>query len=250
MGLGGPVPDWRRYQEEAASFFRTLGLEAATDVSLQGVRTSHAIDVVVTSQHAGFRVTWLVECKHWQTPVTKLHVLALREIVSDLGADRGILLCEEGFQSGAMEAAYLTNVQVTSLAALSIEASTHINAMRLHELYDRVDACDDSYWEISKETRKALGLRPEFMQDGYSGAHVIEVSRDLLTKAFRGVYPITVGGRGGPFDNPLPERFDTCEELVAALDNWITEMEAKLAAVGLEHRPPRASRRRRQPPAK
>jgi hypothetical protein len=27
--------------------------------------------------------------------MTKLHVLALREIVTDLGADRGILLCEE-----------------------------------------------------------------------------------------------------------------------------------------------------------
>ena len=55
----------------------------------------------------GFEVTWIVECKYWQTPVNKLHVLALREIVTDTGADRGILLSESGFQVDAKEAAWL-----------------------------------------------------------------------------------------------------------------------------------------------
>ncbi len=78
--------DWNEYQEEAAEFFRALGLEASTNVSLKGVRTSHDIDVLVKSRHAGFEVTWLVECKHWNSRVSKLHVLALREIVADTGA--------------------------------------------------------------------------------------------------------------------------------------------------------------------
>src|SRR5688572_30087925 len=104
--------DWKDYQEEAASFFRSIGLNASTDASVKGVRTSHNIDVLVKSVHAGFDITWIVECKHWKTRVSKLHVLALREIVQDIGADRGILLSEEGFQSGAVEAATLTNVQV------------------------------------------------------------------------------------------------------------------------------------------
>lgn len=78
--------DWREYQEETAEFFRSLGLTAETDVTLTGVRTTHDVDVVVRSKHVGFEVLWLVECKHWKSPVTKLHVLGLREIVSDLGA--------------------------------------------------------------------------------------------------------------------------------------------------------------------
>ena len=88
---------WKEYQEEAASFFRSLGLDASTDVTVEGVRTTHDIDVLVKSHHVGFEITWLVECKHWKTPVSKLHVLALREIVADVGADRGILLSEAGF---------------------------------------------------------------------------------------------------------------------------------------------------------
>ena len=88
--------NWKDYQEEAARFFRALGLEAQTDVTVRGVRTTHDIDVLVKSHHAGFDVTWIVECKQWNTRVSKLHVLALREIVSDVGADRGILLAESG----------------------------------------------------------------------------------------------------------------------------------------------------------
>src|SRR5439155_25089010 len=73
--------DWKDYQEEAAEFFRKLGLEAQTDVKVKGVRTTHDIDVLVKSHHAGFDITWIVECKQWKSKVSKLHVLALREIV-------------------------------------------------------------------------------------------------------------------------------------------------------------------------
>src|SRR3954452_14354103 len=134
------IRPWQRYQEEAADFFRSLGLQASTDVTLQGVRTKHDVDVLVKSSHVGFKITWLIECKCWQMPVSKLHVLALREIVADLGADRGILLSEAGFQSGAIEAATLTNVHVTSLRELAGTAKSDIYAMRLRELYDRVEA--------------------------------------------------------------------------------------------------------------
>lgn len=72
--------DWKNYQEEAAEFFRSLGLEAETDVTIQGARTKHDIDVLVKSHHAGFNIVWLVECKHWKSKVSKLHVLGLREI--------------------------------------------------------------------------------------------------------------------------------------------------------------------------
>lgn len=152
---------WREYQEEAARFFRSLGAETITDFTVQGVRTTHDIDVFVKSHHVGFDVVWIVECKHWATRVTKLHVLALREIVADVGADRGFLLCEAGFQSGAVEAATLTNVHVSSLANLRSTASAEITAMRLRELYDRVESCRERYWNLRKQTRIEGGLRPD-----------------------------------------------------------------------------------------
>jgi len=152
--------NWIEYQEETAAFFRSLGLDAQTNATIQGVRTRHDVDVLVKSHHVGFDITWIVECKHWKSRVSKLHVLALREIVADVGADRGILLSEAGFQSGAIEAATLTNVRVSSLADVRGTARFEIVSMRLRELYDSVELCRERYWNIPKEIRIKYGLRP------------------------------------------------------------------------------------------
>ena len=42
----------------------------------------------------------------------------LAEVVKDVGADRGVLLSESGFQSGAARAAKNTNIELTSLKDL------------------------------------------------------------------------------------------------------------------------------------
>jgi len=220
--------DWKYYQEETTDFFRSLGLFAETDVNLTGVRTSHDIDVVVRSTHVGFDILWLVECKHWKSPVTKLHVLGLREIVNDLGADRGILLCEAGFQSGAIEAANLTNVQVTSLASLSIQTRQDISAMRLRELYDRVEQSNDRYWELDKSYRIVVGLRPEVGNVDYSGARVIEFCRELLSRAFRGLYPIVTGDVGASVRQGLPSTYPDIQTVAEVVELLTAELERKL----------------------
>lgn len=216
---------WKKYQEEAAAFFRSLGLDASTDEKVQGVRTTHDVDVLVKSHHVGFDITWLVECKYWKTKVSKLHVLALREIVSDVGADRGILLAETGFQSGAIEAATLTNVQVTSLAEVSETASNAIYSMRLRELYDRVENCKKRYWDIPKRKRIECGLRPDLCEDGYMGDLVIDLCNDLLSRSFRGTYPFSS-------DNLLlfekQNRFNSICEVIAVVEPLVDELEAKL----------------------
>jgi restriction system protein len=234
--------DWYDYQEKAAALFRSMGLQAATNVTIHGVRTDHDIDVVVKSHHAGFEITWLVECKHWKSPVSKLHVLALREIVADIGADRGILLCEAGFQSGAIEAARLTNVQVTSLENIRSTAGGDISAMRLRELYDRAEACRAQYWDMSKQERIDSGLRADVMMSGYSGAQVLDTCNDLLTCASRAIYPFSLDSLG-----PVAtlrsrvmlggrQRFQSAEEVIAVVSPMIDDLEERLVkAYALSH---------------
>lgn len=225
--------NWKEYQEEAAEFFRGLGLKANTDVTIQGVRTKHDIDVLVEIDVAGFSVRWLVECKYWSTPVNKLHVMGLREIVSDLGADRGIILCEAGFQSGSIEAANLTNVQVSSLSDLSVSSREAISAFRLKELFDRNAKCRALYWDIPKGKRIENGLRPGlFDYINYSGARVVDFVDKYLGLTFRGAFPITVD----PFDaqmvsETLPDTILDVNEAFLALEPLIAELEKKLSDV-------------------
>ncbi|MEQ8443867.1 MAG: restriction endonuclease [Alphaproteobacteria bacterium] len=224
--------NWKEYQEEAADFFRALGMDASTDVRMAGVRTHHDIDVLAKVDVAGVVVRWIVECKHWQSPVNKLHVIALREIVSDLSADKGIILCEAGFQSGAKEAAKLTNVQATSLAEFGESSRDAIAAFRLKELFDRVTSCRFRYWELPKETRIQFGLRPEIaFRREFNGAAVSEVVEKYVSLSFRGVFPIEVD----PYDNDrirqtLPQEITNTHEAVLAFQPLISEFEIKLDA--------------------
>jgi hypothetical protein len=213
-----------------ATFFRSLGLDAITDHTVEGSHTTHAIDVFVKSFHVGFDVVWIVECKHWAKKVTKLHVLALRQIVTDVGADRGILLSEKGFQSGAVEAATLTNVRVTSLAELRGTASADIMAMRLRELYDRVESCRKRYWNIPKYVRIDCGLRPEVGAGGYSGNHIIDFAKEVIAKALRGVYPVEVDHMYAFVLWGRARRFSGAKQIVSLIEPMIVELETKLAA--------------------
>lgn len=221
--------DWKEYQREAAEFFRSLGMSADVDVTLQGARTTHDVDVVVRSKHVGFEVLWLVECKHWKSPVSKLHVLGLREIVTDLGADRGILLCEAGFQSGAVEAANLTNVHASSLAYLSLETKKDVSAMRLRDIADRVATAKSLYWDLDKSYRIEVGLRADTFEQGYSGDLIVQYSETVLGDARLQRYPIQMGEFGCMLGFELPKIYHSFDEVAVALEPILTDLEKRLA---------------------
>jgi restriction system protein len=225
--------DWNDYQEKAANFFRSLGLEANTNVTVQGVRTKHDIDVLVTSYHAGFNVSWVVECKHWRTKISKLHVLALREIVHDTGFDRGILLAENGFQSGAIEAANLTNVQVSSLVEMENTASNVICSMKFRDLFDRFLVCKEKYWNIPKHIRIEHGLRCDVFDLGYSGYWVLQVGEDLMIKGVRGEYPIipcyaNLENLSCIIEQEVPQKIESLKELVDVITPLVGNFETKI----------------------
>jgi hypothetical protein len=220
---------WFDYQEEAAALFRSMGLEASTNVTIKGVRTSHDVDVVVKSRHGGFDITWLVECKQWKSAVSKLHVLALREIVTDTGADRGILLCEAGFQSGAIEAANLTNVQVTTLENVRSTSGRDISAMRLRELFDQVESCRTQYWGIQKHERIARGIRADVGDWGYSGTRAMDICSELITRAFRGTYPFQPDNLLTLMEFGKDRMFHSPEEVIATISPIVDELTGKLA---------------------
>jgi restriction system protein len=184
------VPNWHAYQEETAQFFRGLGLDATTDETVQGARTTHAVDVVVRSVNVGFQAIWLVECKHWQTPVTKLHVLALREIVNDVGADRGFIVAESGFQSGAYEAAIMTAISLTSLPELRETVGNEIALVKLREFQERLVVLRERYWAIDKEARIEHGLRPDVGALGYSMTRAMDAIGLALEQGILGRFPL------------------------------------------------------------
>jgi hypothetical protein len=233
------VPEWSDYQEEVAEFFRSLGLAAETNVTVRGVRSSHNVDVVVRSKHVGFEILWLTECKAWKGAIPKEKVFALRSIVDDTGADRGFLMAESGYQSGALEAARLTNVVLTSLADLKETLAYEIGMAKLNTLLCRADSCRTRYWAIDKYDRINVGLRPDVGTAGYSGNQVIRAVENTLHQAMLRGFPIAydrtvvavasyAGGIRQSVESGSPHAIETPSALFELLNAELAELERRL----------------------
>jgi Restriction endonuclease len=131
---GVTVTDWRDYQERVARLFRELGCSAEVGISVQGARAAHEIDVWVVFERFGLKHRWIVECKRWKSPIPKEKVLALKSIVEDIGADKGMLVAEPDFQAGAINAANSTNILLTTFANLQAQAESDIQSILLEKL--------------------------------------------------------------------------------------------------------------------
>jgi hypothetical protein len=123
---------WEEYQHQAAGLLRELGFSAEVDAQLAEANGAiHAIDVAARRTVAGVDLLWIVECKYWSKPVDMGAVRDLRTLVLDLGADRGLLMSESRFQSGAILAAKQKNITLTNLDDLRANAADEILAARV-----------------------------------------------------------------------------------------------------------------------
>ncbi len=156
---GNEKPAWYMFQAKICSHFKSIGTEATTNVRVKGVRTSHDVDVLVKTKYLGFELTWIVEAKYWKRKVCKEKVLALRQIVDDVGADRGFIISESGFQSGAIEAARNSNITLSTYTKLLTDTRHLIESKILDTYIERVNLLQSRYWSHSKKTRKKYGLR-------------------------------------------------------------------------------------------
>lgn len=139
---------WTEYQVAVADALTQLGCSTTIEEALPGVRAVHKVDVCARFVRYGIMQLWAVECKTLARPVTKEKVLTLQQIVADVGADRGVMFCETGFQAGAVRAARTSNVTLTSLSDF-LESSDEQrqqlelqgDELRSADLANRLHAC-------------------------------------------------------------------------------------------------------------
>ncbi len=131
--------DWRQYQNDVAEAFRSLGATVEVEARVTGARGTHDIDVWATFKQFGNVVTWMAECKLWQTSIPKEKVVNLYQIVQDVGADRAFLFSESGFQAGAIKSTQHTNLTLTNLAEFKSNAESDLFEFRLVSILKEVE---------------------------------------------------------------------------------------------------------------
>lgn len=186
------TPKWYQFQEEICDYFNSLGTNAKTNVTIKGVRTKHYIDVLVETKFLGQDIVWVIEAKKWKSKINKSQVLGLRTIVDEIGADKGFIISENGFQSGAIEASENTNVQLLTYTELKRLTKELIQSEIISTYKDRLAILENRYWSHSKETRKKYGLRGEIWDYpiNFSGHSLLVTAHEAIESALRKDYPI------------------------------------------------------------
>jgi hypothetical protein len=155
-------PEWKDYQDRVAAFLSQLGFEVLVDETIRGARGEHNVDVTARMSMAGVDQLWLIECKSWKRRVPKERLLTFRGAVEDIGADRGLLFSESGFQAGAINTAQDTNITLTSLANFEKKYTAEVASTRAKVLEEKITSLMQAFtaiWDLAEPERSAAFAR-------------------------------------------------------------------------------------------
>lgn len=208
---------WRDHQDRAAEIFRRLGHSVSMEAVVHGARAKHVVDVYVQGSHYGLEFAWVVECKAWRARVPKEKVLVLAAVVQDVGADRGILIAESGFQIGAIRAAENTNITLSSLgdlAQITRKASVDATVGALHWRLEKARA---RLAEIKRSRYRDEFIPPTTEQLGR--LYVLQAAlADALDDKFPNVYAMEGGKRLAA--ETFEELVDVAEGIIKDAETW------------------------------
>jgi Restriction endonuclease len=221
-----PPKPWQEYQSEAARLFQELGCETGLEKSIRGVRSSHKIDVSVRFKKFGLEVFWIIECKCWNSTVTKEKVLALKSVIEDVGADRGLLISKSGFQAGAIRAAEATNITLTDLGQIRELTSGDLQTALIQQLEKSATELRYALLELNSAERARHYRRGVlFPVDSLDVFHAVGVLSILQfgfdqVRLGRPPYPYTVSesGAGMNFTDSLEEFIGHAKEIVTKIE--------------------------------
>ncbi|MFJ9158570.1 restriction endonuclease [Streptomyces griseoviridis] len=156
------TPAWQKYQQEVSSFLSELGFDTRVDETVEGARAQHDVDVAARMRTPGVDTLWVVECKAWGWRVPKERILTLQGVVDDIGADRGLVFSESGFQAGAIRVTQNTNITLTGLEDFELNFQDEISSTKARILDRRISRLLQEFtavWDMAESERRAAFAR-------------------------------------------------------------------------------------------
>ncbi|MCW2120549.1 hypothetical protein M2326_002870 [Flavobacterium sp. 7A] len=163
----------------------------------------------------------------------------MRTIVEDIGADRGFIISENGFQSGAIESAEKTNIQLTTYEDFKKVTKESIQSGVIQVYKDRLNLLETRYWSHSKKIRKKYGLRGEICDYTvtFSGHSLMHIAHMAISSAMNNDYTISLDThsaekRGNLAANNFPELTNWLNLNLNFLDEKILKAEIEMMKNG------------------
>lgn len=113
-----PTPDWKLLEHLVAEIQRQLAPDASVkhNVCLHGIdsETQRQIDVLVEQPVGQYRMRIVIDCKDYSKPVDVKSVEEFFGLVRDVRAQKGALVCPNGFTAAAKKLAKKRQIEIYS----------------------------------------------------------------------------------------------------------------------------------------
>ena len=224
--------NWKEYQKVVGDVFIKLGCDVKINKSIRGARGKHDIDVYVTFEIHGIECVWIIECKYWKESIPKEKVLVLQKIVEDVGADRGLLVSEAGFQSGAINSSNNTNITLSSLNELKKISKNELFTKLLNNMNDRIIVLQDELVSLTRSrkigngnwtTTEIIKVNPPEFYSNFTLLSILEsVIKDIKRNKSRKRYPVRFSKDREKliFANNLNVFLEKASEEIKIIEKW------------------------------
>ena len=95
---------WEDLQNEVGQILHECGFKVEVEKLIETVRGTVKVDVYAEDHSRRPEIKYIIECKQWKKRVPKTIAYAIRTVVSDSGANVGLIVSVVGFQKGAYDA--------------------------------------------------------------------------------------------------------------------------------------------------
>ncbi|WP_079034892.1 restriction endonuclease [Streptomyces hirsutus] len=154
--------EWEKYQIKVSETLSEFGFATKVEEVIEGARGRHEVDVTARIRYAGIDQLWIVECKKWKRPVPKERVLAFASIIDDVGADRGLIFAEGGFQAGAVRASRNSSITLTNLIDFVSNSANELSSIKVSDLVGRIAELENKFhsiWNLNAAERNRVNSR-------------------------------------------------------------------------------------------
>ena len=155
--------DWQDLQRQVAQILTECNLQVEIEKTVETVRGTVEIDVFGVDEEQTPPVAYLCECKHWSSAIPKTIVHAFRTVVTDYGANWGLIISSKCYQRGAHEAAENSNIRLLTWENFqSLFHKKWYRAYMIPRLYEEAEPLVDYTEPINTRVfRKADALSHE-----------------------------------------------------------------------------------------
>ncbi len=103
---------WQELEEIVRDILSECGMVANRNVHIALPRGAVDVDVLAEEEVDGVITRTICECKNWSSNIPKEVIHSFRTVMQETGAHRGYVISKVGFQTGAVEAATATNIEL------------------------------------------------------------------------------------------------------------------------------------------